>query len=357
MDTQSSLICKNFRLLQRRRNCQCNAPGWSASTKGGRRVSVFVEDWPSSYGSPYLVVSEDSPSGGAQLVEDGSDLCAHPGRLPAAAHVAFVDGVRRVEASLYEVSEMGGLARGVAGAHACGAVMVVDGQPPSFARVAVTRHVIFGSGVRGELPAIPGGWSWQPSSISDSDPDAPMAELQRRMRQAEAQLAEELCADGWFTVVDGPLSYVRSRDLPVVGYVKTHHRMLLTPAMHAAVPRLLPVGHRTSLFAHADRYSAYLRLVDPDTHAGPWSGIVRLELPQSAGLADVVARANSVAGLLPRFAGIRHRDPRAPQNLQPVSALEKYLRHLLGQADLATRAVRDAVARLNSQPVVAAVAR
>src|SRR4029077_6815898 len=32
------------------------------------------------------------------------------------------------------------------------------------------------------------------------------------------------CAAGYLTIVDGPLNFVRSRDLPVVGYVKTHHR-------------------------------------------------------------------------------------------------------------------------------------
>ncbi len=53
--------------------------------------------------------------------------------------------------------------------------------------------------------------------------------------------------------------------------------------------------------------------------------------------ACVSARSGlAITGLLPRFAGVRHRDPRAPQNLQPVGALEKHLRHLLGPADYAT---------------------
>ena len=88
----------------------------------------------------------------------------------------------------------------------------------------------------------------------------------------------------------------------------------------------------------------------PEVHSGPWSGVVRLELPQSAGLRECAERASAVTGLLPRFAGVRHRDPRAPQNLQPVGALEKHLRHLLGSAGYAARAVRDAVAKLRSVP-------
>jgi len=311
-------------------------------------VSVYVEDWQASYGSPYLVVpDEGNDEGSAQLAEDGGTLTVHDGTVPEEPRLAFVDGVRRVEASLYQVDDgTGEIARGVAGAHACGAVLVENGATPVYGPTLVTRHVIFGSGVRSSLPEVAGGWEWQASSVAATDPDAPLVELQTRMRHAEGELAESLCGDGWFTVVDGPLTYVRSRDLPVVGYVKTHRRMLLATADHLQVSRLLDVGQRTSLFAHGDRYSAYVRIATPDAQSGPWSGIVRLELPQSAGLLDCARRASGVAGLLPRFAGVRHRDPRAPQNLQPVGALEKHLRHLLGPADYAARAVRDAVAQL-----------
>lgn len=314
-------------------------------------MSVYVEDWQASYGSPYLVVPEagSETDGGGQLAEDGDTLAVHDGVAPDAPRLAFVDGVRRVEASLYQVEDgTGQVARGVAGAHACGAVLVENGEPPVYGPTRLTRHVIFGSGVRSSLPEVAGGWVWQTSSVAATDPDAPLAELQTRMRRAEGELAESLCGDGWFSVVDGPLTFVRSRDLPVVGYVKTHHRMLLATVDHVRVPQLLDVGQRTSLFAHGDRYSAYVRIATPDVHSGPWSGVVRLELPQSAGLRECAEQASAVTGLLPRFAGVRHRDPRAPQNLQPVGALEKHLRHLLGPADYAARAVRDAVAELRA---------
>jgi len=316
-------------------------------------MSVYVEDWQASYGSPYLVMPEEGVEGGADavLAEDGDELAVHDGVVPSAPSLAFVDGVRRVEASLYQIDEdTGEVARGVAGAHACGAVLVQNGDPPMYGPTRLTRHVIFGSGIRSSLPEVAGGWVWQASSVAETDPDAPLAELQTRMRRAEGALAESLCGDGWFTIVDGPLTFVRSRDLPVVGYVKTHHRMLLAAPAHVRVPQLLNVGQRTSLFAHGDRYSAYVRIAMPEAHSGPWSGVVRLELPQSAGLRECAERASAVTGLLPRFAGVRHRDPRAPQNLQPVGALEKHLRHLLGPAGYAARAVRDAVAKLRSAP-------
>lgn len=309
---------------------------------------IFVEDWAAAYGSPYMVGPEDGAAAGlAEPVEDGDALLRHPGGggLEAGESLAFVDGVRRGEAGLYRLTADGELARGVAGAHACGAVIAGAAGPARYEAVRVRRMVIWGGGAPLALPPMPGGWTWRSESIHSLQPDAPLRELQTRMREAEGRLAEDLCEQGHLVVVDGSLSFVRSRDLPVVGYVKTHHRALLPPALHARVPELA-AGERTSLFAvGADRYSCYLRLAPPGRTSGPWSGIVRLEVPQSAGLERARAVAHRMAGLLPRFAGVAHRDPRAPQNLQPVGALERHLRHLLGDPGLAGRAVRGAAHR------------
>jgi len=311
---------------------------------------VFVEEWASSYGSPYLIVPDENATA-AVLVEDG-DVFVHHSPDEAAAlrrPLAFIDGVRRGDVSLYQQdNETGLLARGMAGSHGCGAVVIDPDQRPAFAREQVTRMVIWGSGLNGTLPVQSGGWRWQSGCVDSDEPDAPLQELQQRMRQAEGRLAETLCEDGYLTIVDGPLSYVRSRDLPVVGYVKTHSRALLALEHHIRVPELT-AGQRTSLFTlGADRYSAYLRLAPVSSSYGPWTGIVRIEIPQSSGLEAAVNVADAVAAVVPRFAGIAHRDPRAPQNLQPVGALEKHLRHLLGDRGLAKRAVRDSVAALTA---------
>lgn len=314
------------------------------------KTRIHVEDWEPAYGSPYLVDVDDQET--AHLVEDGGELRFHPSREVDAldlAHgqrgLAFVDGVRRAEASLYQVSETGQSGRGIAGSYACGAVLApFDGSIPVFGPAAVERVAVWGSGMEGALPPI-ASWAWRSVVIEDGAPDAPLRELQERMRLAEARLAEEISADGFLTVVDGPLHYVRSRDLPVVGYIKTHHRTLLSPQDHAKVPGL-SAGERTSMFAvGSDRYSTYMRLAENPALSGPWSGIVRLEIPQSAGLDTATRIADAMAIALPRFAGIPHRDPRAPQNLQPVGALESHLRHLLGSVELARRAVREAVAQ------------
>lgn len=308
-------------------------------------MTVYVEDWAASYGPAYLVNPDDAGSASAELVEDGPHLLPHDGVPPARddGTIAFVDGVRRGEASLWQEDSAGRSGRGVAGGHACGAV-IADSASVGFGDSRVRRMVIWGSGMTGRLPEVRGGWTWAVASVADVHPDAPLKELQIRMRQEEGRLAEELCAEGYLTVVDGPLNFVRSRDLPVVGFVKTHHRALLDPEHHKQIPKLGP-GQRSSLFRLGqDRYSAYLRLAPVNATSSPWSGIVRIEIPQSAGLAAAISTADRIAGIIPRYAGVAHRDPRAPQNLQPVGALERYLRHQLGSAALAVRAVREAVA-------------
>jgi hypothetical protein len=309
--------------------------------------AIYMEDWAATYGPSILVDPEAEVTDDAELVEDGPGVLAFHAGLPddGRGRLAFVDGVRRGEGALY--LDVGGtFVNGVAGAHGVGAAVLEPGRPFRFERCEVTRMVILGGGERVELPEVANGYRWTTASTPKSTPTAPLDELQVRMRAAEGRLAEELCAEGYLTLVDGPLFYVRSRDVPVVGVTKTHHRRLLPLEHHVKVGDLGP-GERTSLFRMAaERFSAYVRLAPRTRTSGPWAGIVRIEVPSAAGLAEAVAVADQAAGLLPRFAGVAHVDPRAPQNLQPTGALERHLRHLLGDTGLATRAIRASIAAL-----------
>jgi hypothetical protein len=311
---------------------------------------IYVEDWAATYGSPYLVRADEVAPAEVKLVEDGPRLARHSPRQCRRPRLAFVDGVRRGDASLYQEDPASGeLRRGLAGSHACGAVLVEPAAVPVIERTRVSRLVVWGGGLEGGLPTQPGGWTWSVESTASTDPDGPLAELQQRMRRAESALAARLSAEGFLTILDGPLTFVRSSNMAVVGYVKTHHRRLLDPETHRAVP-WLDAGERTSVFTvGADRYSCYLRLAAISEAAGPWAGIVRLEVPQAAGLDAAVDVADQAAAILPAFAGIAHRDPRAPQNLQPIGALESSLRHQLGHPGLARRAVRAAVLQVTRQ--------
>ncbi len=311
-------------------------------------MTIFVDPWAASYNTAYLVTPDESAGGDTELMEDGADLVAHTptcDEAELAVPVAFVDGVRRGDAILYQEDPVtSDPVRGIAGSHACGAVLVEPGICPVFGPTRVTRLAIWGSGRSGSLPDVAGGWSWRVLSVPGTDPGDPLQALQARMRAAEQDLAKELFAAGYLTVLDGPLSRLHSLgDAHLLGYVKTHSKALLPPDKHRRVPALAG-GQRTSIFRlGAERYSCYLRLVERPAAAPPWSGIVRIEMPADAGLDVACGLADRLCILLPRFAGVPHRDPRAPQNLQPVGALEKHLRHLLGPPGLATRAVREAV--------------
>jgi len=312
-------------------------------------VSLYYEDWSVSYGSPYLIEPESrhDDDDHAELCEDGNKLCFHRGRdfgepLPP---LAFVDGVRRGEASLYKHDPVTGeIVHGVAGAHACGAVVRKGSERLTFHETRVTRLLIWGAGQKPDLPATAHGFSWDSDSIMDTSPKDLLGRLQERMRSAEADLAVSLGKAGYLTVIDGPLPYGRVIDAPILGYVKTHHRAQLAPVHHKRVPDL-PQGERTSLFTRKKHcFSAYLRLAPRGPFSGPWAGIVRIEIPIGVGKEVAAREADRAAHFLPRFAGIAHKDPRAPQNLQPIGALENHLRHLLGDSRLAQRAVREAVA-------------
>jgi uncharacterized protein len=105
----------------------------------------------------------------------------------------------------------------------------------------------------------------------------------------------------------------------------------------------LQTGERTPVFAiregRKDRYSWYLRIGEGRPIHHGLAGIVRLEARGAAGLDTTVALANMSAGYLPRFASTPARDPRAPQNLTPVGALEEHLRNQMGDATLIQRAI------------------
>ena len=220
---------------------------------------------------------------------------------------------------------------------------VRPGGPAAFCGIRVGRLAIWGGGHTGDIISQRTGYSWASAPITDSDPDMCLAHLQDRMRRAEGELALEAAEAGWNVVLDGPLNRIRALHGLVAGYVKSHHRRILPEAAHAAVP-MLAIGERTRMYtAGSDRYTCYMRVGNPGPGASPWSGVARLEFLSSAGIVGVAERASVLASILPAFAGVHHRDDRAPVNLTPVRNLERRLSQTLGSASYASRAARDTI--------------
>jgi hypothetical protein len=156
------------------------------------------------------------------------------------------------------------------------------------------------------------------------------------MREAEAVIAQGQAEqrETW-VIADGPLVHRRSSPARVLGYVKRLQRAYL-PSGPASLLPALPVGQRTPVFlvrdpaGRFDRYSWYVRLGVAPPIAHQLAGLTRVEISTGAGLELAREAADLSARLLPEFASTPERDPRAPQNLLPIGALERALRHALG---------------------------
>ncbi len=257
--------------------------------------------------------------------------------------LAFIDGAQQVEAWLtVTAGDDPEPLPGAAFAAAAGAVLTGPGSAAEIVGLRVRRAIVTVGDRRLQLPPV-GGFSWEPRTGAASESTGIARRVGEFRQQLELALAEELAGPDRLIVLDGRLSFVRDVGGPVVGAIKSHHRMYLPPE-EARVVVALRVGERTPLFAiGADRLSWYQRL--PGVGLAGWAGILRGEVARSMGAAEAARLADRAAVELPRFAGRPHRDPRAPQNLSPVAGLEWRLRHRMGDRRLALRAVRRAALR------------
>ncbi len=305
---------------------------------------LFVEGWTPEYGASVEtdedlraaagsvdVTVEDRPWEPVRGVDDG---------IPK---VAFVDGVRRVDARLV-LDRADGPVPGICGTFAVGSVVwdrlaarseVVD--------ATVTRLALLTGGHVPELPPLSLGLEYSAASVPDDEPASLVRGFHDAMRRAEARLAEDLARGGFFVVADGPL--YEYTDTDKMGYVKSHRRSYL-PAEQAVILGDLLAGERTPLFTIGEaayrRYSWYVRLA-PRNGGHSWAGLARCEASAGLGEVSVAALADRSAALLPLVASAGHIDPRAPQNLVPIAALEKDLRHRMGDAGLVLRSLRTAL--------------
>jgi hypothetical protein len=314
---------------------------------------VRIDPWDIDYGSELPIDSaEEFPAEDVELeVEVPADRWRPivPVLIARPDHIIFVDGVRRIEARLI-VRRGEQLCHGAFGSFAVGSVRLLGGHA-EWGEERVYRVVALGSGER--LPSnvrVTAALVYEPASAATSDAEAPLRAIQERMRLAEESLARELAdAPDRLVIADGPLTFSEPVRGEAVGYVKRLFRMYL-PRTHLGILPDIPVGGRTPVFALRStrrfaRYSWFVRLSAPRGADSPFAGIVRLEVAEAVGAEGAKRIADATASCLPRLAPSRGRDPRAPQNLLPIGALEGALRRRLGDARLVRRHIEALVAR------------
>jgi hypothetical protein len=305
---------------------------------------IFVEGWAPEYGTPLDQDEALAPAEGSVDPDvESKDWEPIEGTDDDVDEVAFVDGVRRVDARLTLDDPVDGPVPGLCGTFAVGAtVWHRPGRRSTVEAVSIQRWAVLAGGRAETLPPVALEPGYATTTCASDDPVNLIHELHTRMRRSEGEVASALAASV-FVVADGPLNELTAH--PTVGYIKSHRVAYLAPEQNALVAQLAP-GQRTPLFTIADykRYSWYLRLaVLQGGHS--WSGIVRCEASGQLPLDEVRTIADRTAALLPLVASEAHLDPRAPQNLVPIAALEKELRHRMGDPQLVYRALREATMR------------
>jgi hypothetical protein len=306
-------------------------------------TALRVDPWDPEYGASLELEAIDEPPQAVELdVEEVPWRPVAPDPRDALPCCAFIDGVRRIDVRLF-AEEGAATAPALAGSWAT--AVAWSARPPTVGDVVVGRALVVGGGLEhGDLMAVVGGdeLRYAYTGVSGTTPLDPVIGLQNAMRAAEAALARSvhLSGEAELLMLDGPLTYFA--DGPIVGMIKRQSRSYLA-ADRAAILGDLRAGQRTPLFQlgqqRLERFSWYARLASMRPIDGALTGVVRLEVPKETGIEKARALADLTTAVLPRFASVVGRDPRAPQNLYPVGQLERVLRHRLGDAGLIKRAV------------------
>lgn len=302
---------------------------------------IWVEAWSPEYGSSWEVSNGLAPTEEdvAPTVEVETDEW-RPLTPPDVAWpgAAFLDGVSRIDARAFLDAGVNTVP-GLCGSIGVGSV-TVNGSA-SFGPSRISRAVVFGSGHRGSLPPVQ-GLSYDSRSVPGTRGEDVYLGLQGVREDLEFELAAELAHAGWVVVADGAVG-VRE-PLPVVGFIKSHHKAYLGAELEPVV-RALDPGQRTPLFMFGiirPRYSWYLRLADGGGQH-PWAAVARCEVSATLDLEYAIELADLTARHLPRFASKAFWDTRAPQNLVPIATLERRMWHLLGDRNLVYRRLTSAL--------------
>lgn len=239
----------------------------------------------------------------------------------------FVDGKEREEALLAQGERVALL-----GSVAAGALVSQGGRmvllPPAVRRV----------GVGLTEPLRVGELLYEPVAAEGTDYASLRAGLQKAREELEKEVARGL--SGGLLVVDGPVRFKREGGA-LLGYIKTHWVRYL-PEREEALLQVLKPGERTPAFRvrrqGRELASWYLRLpLVPEGVRPPQAGLLRVETSLEGPFSEL---ADLSLSLFPALASHPVKDPRAPQNLAPVGALEWALGRMMGSQEVVERLLR-----------------
>jgi hypothetical protein len=313
-----------------------------SQTKETPRPVLRLDPWMPDYdGAIQIDSGDETVSGQVDTSVESPEWKAIALRSAAVPLLYFIDGVRRTEARVL-AWDRGALVHGLFGTVASGAVRS-NGQAAGYHGCVVRRVLLLGGGHSrsetvhaGHIPIAFEGIA----SVATNPPEI-ASELQELMRQLEAKVAENLLTENAVVFIDGPLAYITSLG-PAIGVIKRISQPYLDVARFALVTSLA-LGERTPLFlisdGKRDRYSWYLRIGQGRVFDHALAGIIRQEVRATAGLETARYLADTSAGVLTKFASSAVRDPRAPQNLVPIGALEQELRRRMGDPLMIRRGI------------------
>ena len=302
-------------------------------------MKIAVESWAPEDGSSLESGEMEEPEIPTDLevelpVDEWRPIPPSPD-TPKPAAIHFVDGVRRIDARVWITHDDGSTRLGICASYAAGVVRcesraeVIDAQ--------VRRTVISTAGFP-VLTTLVG--RFEPYAVVEDSIDKLLLGLQGQLGNLEVEVAAWNDPEGALVVLDGPVSRGRYQLPGALGYVKTHRVSYLPSRVSDVVSRLRP-WERTPIFLTQttwSRYSWYLRLPGGEGH--PWSGVVRCEASADGEVEKFRTLADQTTAVLPVYASGRHKEPRAPQNLYPISMLERELRRRLGDAYYIARELR-----------------
>jgi hypothetical protein len=318
------------------------------------RSVLSLDPWSAEYGSAFDFEEEEESEGAPNFEIDPlietSDWSQGivPRPLPFPERVAFIDGVQRVE-SWARVDDEESSSVAILASVAAGCVISTPGQA-SVSVDYVSRVLAIGGTTRAEALVVPAprrDLVFEVLPATGTGRHGAMQAAAVRRRDLELASIQKHLVNTPLVIADGRLNELTHGPNQLAGIAKTLHQLYLTGEHRALVSRLA-AGERTPVFRIKDswgsRHSWFLRL--PYTRAihHSYAGIVRIEIPEDDKRSPVEV-ADMLSHNLPRFASRPEHDPRAPQNLLPVGALEKRLRHELGDQAFIRRAIEDHLAK------------